>query len=195
MNKKAKIATIAILVLIGILLIGIVIAAKGGGGKGRKACNDNVDNDGDNYIDWPDDPGCANKQDNSELNPNIECDDGSDNDGDNTIDYPDDVGCNSPTDNDETNCGDSVCEGGEVCDVCVADCGYCDSCSDTDGGLVYTIQGTVSGYSGGSPYNNTDYCISSSLLREYYCSGDSPYSYDYTCPVNMSQTCINGACA
>jgi len=53
-----------------------------------------------------------------------ECSDGIDNDGDGNIDMVDD-GCTSTGDDDETNCGDGVCEGGEVCDVCVADCGTC----------------------------------------------------------------------
>ena len=51
-----------------------------------------------------------------------ECSDSIDNDGDGQTDYPDDAGCTSLDDDDETNCGDGVCEGGENCGTCPADC-------------------------------------------------------------------------
>lgn len=54
----------------------------------------------------------------------IECDDNTDNDRDNKVDLNDE-GCADLSDNDETNCGDGVCEGGESCTFCVADCGNC----------------------------------------------------------------------
>src|SRR4051812_32611353 len=39
-------------------------------------CNDGVDNDTDGLVDFPEDPGCTDGQDNSELNsPVPECDD------------------------------------------------------------------------------------------------------------------------
>jgi hypothetical protein len=47
-----------------------------------------------------------------------ECRDRIDNDGDGWIDRAD-VACSSPKSRDETNCGDNVCEGGEIC---AADC-------------------------------------------------------------------------
>jgi dienelactone hydrolase len=47
-----------------------------------------------------------------------ECRDRIDNDGDGWIDRAD-VACSSPRSKDETNCGDGVCEGGEIC---AADC-------------------------------------------------------------------------
>ncbi|MBI5148970.1 hypothetical protein HZA33_04795, partial [Candidatus Pacearchaeota archaeon] len=60
-------------------------------------------------------------------------------------------------------------------------------CSDSDGGKIYDIQGTVT-------YKNrvyTDYCTSSTLLREYYCNlVGRPSSTYYTCPYS----CANGAC-
>ena len=43
---------------------------------GTRQCNDNVDNDADNKIDWPNDPGCSNSTDNTEIdvcNPNWKC--------------------------------------------------------------------------------------------------------------------------
>ena len=57
------------------------------------------------------------------TSPSPECSDGIDNDGDGQTDYPNDAGCSSNEDNDETNCGDTICEGGETCSSCPADCG------------------------------------------------------------------------
>lgn len=177
MDKKAKIAIFSALFLVAILVVGIAIAAP----KAKPACNDGKDNDGDTYTDWPNDPGCSSKADTSELNLNIECDDGSDNDGDSAIDYPDDAGCSSPTDNDETNCGDGVCEGPETQENCPQDCGEPDSCSDTDGGNVITVFGTVSGYFNNTPYSNDDYCVDASIILEYYCSGSYKQNQQQSC--------------
>ncbi|MCH7568729.1 MAG: hypothetical protein IIA87_04885, partial [Nanoarchaeota archaeon] len=53
-----------------------------------KACNDGIDNDGDGWIDYLEDPGCGNAEDDDESNPNteFECSDGIDNDGDGLTD-------------------------------------------------------------------------------------------------------------
>lgn len=187
-NSKILIVAFC-LVIAAVLITSMAIA----GPRGTRACRDTVDNDGDGYIDWPDDPGCANKNDDSELNPNIECDDGADNDGDDAIDY-NDGGCSGPTDNDETNCGDSVCEGGEVCDVCVADCGYCDSCSETDYGFDVWNLGNTYGYSSGNPYNYTDYCWNSTWIMEYYCMGVYPGGGVVPCSAYNATVCSNGEC-
>ncbi len=68
-----------------------------------------------------------------------------------------------------------------------------DSCIDTDGGFVVTIQGAVSGYSGGGPYNYTDYCDTNTTLMEYYCSGNQWNSDIFYCTGNFT-SCINGKC-
>jgi len=69
------------------------------------------------------------------------------------------------------------------------------SCSDSDGGLVYTVQGTVSGYdSNGNPYSNTDACANAQNLTEWACSGTLPYSVGYNCLNGNTTQCINGAC-
>src|SRR4030042_4265712 len=125
-------------------------------------CDDGADasNDADSLADYRlsgGDPGCTSLTDSSEIDG--ECDDLSDNDGDSVIDYPSDGGCGAYSDNDESNCEDSVCEGGEVCDECVADCGHCDSCSDTDGGNVIAVFGTASGYFNNDYFNADDYCV------------------------------------
>ncbi|MHA2101222.1 MAG: hypothetical protein ACW99A_21365 [Candidatus Kariarchaeaceae archaeon] len=110
MNKTILFLAI---VLISVLLVTTVVMAKNGRGKPAPTeCNDEIDNDGDTYTDWRLDPGCINKHDNSELNPNIECDDGIDNDNDTYIDYPDDSECDSPLDDSEasvtTECNDEI---------------------------------------------------------------------------------------
>jgi large repetitive protein len=58
-------------------------------------CSDGLDNDGDNKIDFPFDPGCADAADDSEPDPTTlpVCSDGNDNDTDQLTDYPADFGC------------------------------------------------------------------------------------------------------
>ena len=99
------------------------------------------------------------------------------------------------------------CSGGEcsysVIPEMVEECDYgctngeCDdipdSCSDTDGGFVIDLQGTVSGYYYGSPYNYDDFCLDSTLLIEYYCIGTQLDNGNVTCTGNYTG-CINGAC-
>jgi hypothetical protein len=68
-------------------------------------CSDGIDNDGDGLIDFPYDPGCADANDDDEIDvPSevAECNDGIDNDGDGLTDFPADPGCSRGTDNDET---------------------------------------------------------------------------------------------
>jgi hypothetical protein len=66
-----------------------------------------------------------------------------------------------------------------------------DSCTDTDGGVKYDVQGTVSGYHLGNPFSYTDYCIND-LLKEYYCLtyyGTKEYNCAYA-----GKKCVDGAC-
>lgn len=66
-------------------------------------CDDNIDNDGDEQVDYPQDPGCDNEDDDDETDDDKpECDDGIDNDGDGKIDFPADPGCDNDDDDDET---------------------------------------------------------------------------------------------
>ena len=68
------------------------------------------------------------------------------------------------------------------------------TCYDTDGGLNYGFQGTVSGYKIGLPYTYADFCNSNNQLIEWYCSGTAPYAApNYTCTGNYT-ACLNGAC-
>ena len=94
------------------------------------ACDDGVDDDGDERIDFPEDPGCASADDPSELDPRVApaCADGADNDGDGRIDFDqdgdgvvdpeDDPGCLSASGDSELNvvlpqCADGVDNDGD----------------------------------------------------------------------------------
>jgi len=63
------------------------------------------------------------------------------------------------------------------------------SCTDTDGGLNYTTQGTVT-----SPNSSVyvDYCSGNSVY-EYYCDAGSMEWTSVSCPF-FGQTCSNGRC-
>jgi len=67
------------------------------------ACGDGIDNDGDNLIDYPADPGCSSVADNTETQPLPACSDGIDNDKDGSVDFPNDPGCSAADDSDEYN--------------------------------------------------------------------------------------------
>ncbi len=79
-------------------------------------CKDGKDNDGDGKTDFPNDPGCSNKDDDNEADDPADeprCNDGIDNDLDTYTDYPNDPGCTSEDDDNETDkpvelpqCGD-----------------------------------------------------------------------------------------
>ena len=56
------------------------------------SCGDELDNDLDGLIDYPDDKGCISSEDEFETN-NIECNNGMDDDKDSLIDYPNDPDC------------------------------------------------------------------------------------------------------
>jgi hypothetical protein len=101
MNRLLVLFAVVLMVAsVAAVAVPFTAAAMGGApGPNPKDCRDGVDNDGDGLADM-DDPGCRNKGDKSELNPEIECDDGLDNDGDGDIDSMD-KGCESPTDDEE----------------------------------------------------------------------------------------------
>ncbi|MEM5843707.1 MAG: hypothetical protein QXX07_00090 [Candidatus Aenigmatarchaeota archaeon] len=85
-------------------------------------------------------------------------------------------------------------------DTKIYDCS--NNCSDSDGGRSYFIRGTVtdnnlcsSGQTSCSVITKTDECRSSTVLREYFCSGND-YSYeDKDCTtLGSGYTCSNGKC-
>ena len=65
--------------------------------------------DGDTFVDYPDDPQCRNAKDDNELsNPTKQCANGVDDDGDTLADYPADPQCRDADDDNElsdTGCG------------------------------------------------------------------------------------------
>jgi hypothetical protein len=147
-------------------------------------CRDGRDNDADGRIDYPNDPGCSSKTDTSELNTKIQCDDGKDNDADGKIDMAD-FGCSGPTDTNEINCGDGKCQTGETQANCPQDCGYPNSCSDSDGGNVANVFGTASGYYNNTMYSSGDYCINDGAVNEYYCSGSLKQGVQQSCGTDV----------
>ena len=75
------------------------------------ACVNGLDDDGDGRVDYPDDPGCQNRQDRDETDPDPlpQCADDLDNDGDGLLDFPLDIGCIAASDDDEIDaCGQGI---------------------------------------------------------------------------------------
>jgi hypothetical protein len=85
------------------------------------------------------------------------------------------------------------------------------SCSDSDGGNYKNIFGTVSGYHNKVWYSNSDYCVDSSNIMEYYCNGLYKTSQQQSCGTDgyvgnnycssddvyknfVDYSCANGAC-
>jgi len=67
-----------------------------------------------------------------------------------------------------------------------------DSCTDSDGGIFTNVFGTISGVYWGAPFSVNDYCESSDIIAEGYCSNNAPNSQFVRCPLN--QTCQGGVC-
>lgn len=83
---------------------GMVAAGSGDARPLLQECADNVDNDEDNRVDYPADPGCASPMDIREMSAPVRlCADGQDNDVDGQIDWPNDPGCADANDNNEAN--------------------------------------------------------------------------------------------
>ena len=70
-------------------------------------CGDELDNDSDLYIDFPDDPSCDSSGDDDESDTTPECSDTLDNDGDSQIDSPADSDCDSALDDQEAGGGNN----------------------------------------------------------------------------------------
>jgi hypothetical protein len=87
-------------------------------------CDDGIDNDGDGYVDYPNDSNCSSPSDTTELGvpptwAPVECSDGTDNDGDGWIDGSD-GDCDGPLDTSESSSppppgGCSSVSGVDVC--------------------------------------------------------------------------------
>lgn len=68
------------------------------------------------------------------------------------------------------------------------------SCTDSDGGLVYNIKGNATGYYSGSGYIYIDSCISNLTLNEQYCSGNYRTSANISCVAVNYTYCSSGKC-
>ena len=101
-------------------------------------CQDGIDNDGDDLVDYPQDKGCSAADDLSERR---ECNDGYDNDGDGITDFAGgDLGC--PTNN--STLEDGQCDDGRDNDL--------DGAIDADGGGA----GPPDSYCAGDPSASTE---------------------------------------
>ena len=79
------------------------------------ACEDGIDNDADGETDFPDDPNCADAQDQDEFGTHAaQCADDMDNDADGKTDFPDDPGCLVANQNTEAD----DCPDGPNCPEC-----------------------------------------------------------------------------
>jgi len=223
-KNNSKIFFIAIFVVLGTLIIFNILGDTLTGNAVSRApapkaqCNDKIDNDADNTIDYsgyrsfPPDPDCTSAQDNTECG--VRCSSTS-NCGTNSFGakycFNNDVyqdytsyNCNLPG-----SCT-SYCTN-TVTPTSIQDCqatnpdGYCqngqcynptggipNSCNDTDGGQVLRVKGTSTGYYNGFSYSKTDYCMTDTSIREYWCVGNLNYEQNFNC--QSGETCINGAC-
>jgi hypothetical protein len=83
-----------------------------------------------------------------------------------------------------------------VCTLNLSVCTHTTSCTDTDDGLNYAVQGTVTIDNNGTIKAYTDYCRQTGgpfdgYVFEYYCVNDSVASENYDCPEGCNN---NGAC-
>ncbi len=215
MNKNAKAIsgskTAIIIVVIIVLVLVVVVALKGsttGEATSTTQCNDRIDNDGDARCDYSGnrrgctdgstkgDTGCSSGSDNTEAS----CVPGSTTCGvgecrRTSTCIKDAVSCTPGSPVAEV-CGDGKdndCNG-----VIDNGCGNPDSCTDSDGGWVITVQGTASGYKNNVPYSKTDFCLTNTTISEYYCvSSTSVGNLSSNCPNPGNVTsalCSNGRC-
>ncbi|MBS3128615.1 hypothetical protein J4410_05700 [Candidatus Woesearchaeota archaeon] len=141
-NKKAKIVSIVVFLLVAIISASIVFST-------HVQCDNGVDDDGDGLIDFPADPGCSGINELTETSPSLICDNGSDeaSDRDTLADFRvsgGDSGCTSATDTNEVDgqCDDFVENDGDTLNDYPTDTG-CTSYSDTsEFGTVQCDDGT-----------------------------------------------------
>jgi eight-cysteine-cluster-containing protein len=86
-------------------------------------------------------------------------------------------------------CGDGICKSPENLCNCPQDCKANQTCTDSDGGVNYSIKGYI--IQNGSTY--WDECMGNDIINEKYCDPLSPTalsSSSTTCPYG----CLDGAC-
>jgi hypothetical protein len=71
------------------------------------------------------------------------------------------------------------------------------SCTDSDGGRVYTVKGHVFGATPRGQYDNWDVCSTPTRVKEWYCTfSQEPVFVLQNCKSNTtnSTTCVDGRC-
>jgi hypothetical protein len=99
--------------------------------------------------------------------------------------------CGADASCDEKDTGDTCGTNGRCASYCL-----CCEASDSDGGEVYTIKGTTSGYYQGSCQTFTDYCSDNQLVEFYISDRQIAYHYVDCARVgtNGNVRCIDGKC-
>jgi len=213
MKKNVKITVVIIVVIIVLAVLWISLRSSGVLFAPATQCNDRYDNDGDRRCDYGasgffnckdgsarGDTGCSSKSDNSEAS----CVAGSTSCGvgaclRSSTCVSDATSCTPGTATTEI-CGNGIdedCNGADL--TCPPPVNNTNSCADTDGGLVISTKGTVSGLINGTAYSYTDSCITSinitsTSVREYYCSTSLAFNQIRSCAGNLTGTCSDGAC-
>ena len=164
----------------------------------KPECNDKIDNDGDGWIDL-DDSGCLKRGDRDES----DCGDGVCEGSESCIYCPEDCGvCPTTTTitlTTTTPVTTTITNITTTTPVTTTTTIPSNSCTDTDGGIVSTVKGNVTGYYNGQPYSYTDYCLyaneTGQIVLEYYCSGKIYSSTTLDCAAGIETiSCVDGAC-
>ena len=205
MNKKVGIVIVVVVLIIAMVFVAISITGRAGQTSWNQ-CGDRIDNDGDGKCDYSGsrkscvdgsvkgDTGCSSLNDNYEAScvaGSTTCGVGACQRTSNCVN--DQVSCTPGSPSAEV-CGNAV---DEDCDGVLNNGCIPDSCADSDGGQVYTVQGTTSGYKDNAPYSNTDSCLDGVTLIERYCSGVNSVDVGVSClsnSTNGTTSCNTGRC-
>jgi len=86
--------------------------------------------------------------------------------------------------------------GGRIAQVyAVIDYSIPNSCSDSDGGMIPETFGNVTGYLDNNYFSNSDYCVDSGNIAEYFCNGTSKQNQAQSCGTDNyvgNDYCLSG---